>query len=65
MRALNWDELPLTMTPDDIFKMQILPLGRQAIYNLCHKPGFPVTRIGKKIVISRDRLRGWIEARAN
>lgn len=60
-RAFNWDSLPVSLTPRDLPK--ILPIGREAAYSLCHSPGFPVVKIGRKFLISRDALRLWFENR--
>ena len=62
----KWDELPLTLTPKDLWERGILPLGKQAVYNLCRRPGFPAVQItGRKFVIPRDRLRAWLEKEAS
>ena len=37
-----------------------LKLSRKSTYKLCRLPGFPVCRIGKKILIPADRLQEWI-----
>jgi len=60
-RAVSWSELPLNLVPEDIYKTQLIPGGKQAIYTLCHRPGFPVLKVGKKYIIPRDKLRDWIE----
>lgn len=36
-------------------------LSRQGAYDLCNKSGFPVCRIGRKILIPADRLQAWID----
>lgn len=36
-------------------------LSRQGAYDLVHKSGFPVCRIGRKILIPADRLQVWID----
>ena len=38
-----------------------LRLSRQGAYDLCSKPGFPVCRVGRKVLIPADKLQEWIE----
>ena len=38
-----------------------LKLSRQGAYALCKKPGFPVCRVGRKVLIPADRLQAWID----
>ena len=33
-----------------------LKLSRQGAYALCKKPGFPVCRVGRKVLIPADKL---------
>lgn len=41
---------------------QFLNIGRCGAYAMCHEPGFPITRYGRKILINRQRLIEWLEA---
>lgn len=38
-----------------------LNISRQGAYNLIHQGKIPVCRVGRKILISADRLKEWIE----
>lgn len=38
----------------------ILHLSANGAYMLCRQPGFPVIRVGRKILIPADRLQEWI-----
>lgn len=38
-----------------------LKLSRQGAYDLCRETGFPVCRVGRKILIPADRLQEWID----
>lgn len=60
----TWESFPVNLTPDDVWKGKIIPIGRQAVYSLCHMPGFPAVKIGKKFIIPRDQLRAWLENEA-
>ena len=37
-----------------------LGISRVGAYNLCHAKGFPSVRIGKRILIPRDRFLAWL-----
>lgn len=58
-RVVNWSNVPVALTPRDLPKF--LPIGTNQAYELCHKVGFPVKKIGKKYVISRDAFKTWLE----
>jgi hypothetical protein len=58
-RVINWDDLPLILTPKDM--REILPIGEHGIYQLFHRPDFPGRRFGKKLLVSRESLRKWLE----
>ncbi|MGN0803503.1 MAG: helix-turn-helix domain-containing protein [Candidatus Faecivicinus sp.] len=40
--------------------MEATGLGRSTIYALFHTEGFPITRIGKRILVSETALRDWL-----
>lgn len=58
--VVNWEELPINLVPRDL--KRIMRCGTNAAYNLCHKPGFPAVRIGKKIIIPKEALKKWLES---
>ena len=41
---------------------EALGVGTNQVYDLVKVPGFPVIRIGKRYLISKDGLREWIQA---
>ena len=41
-----------------------LGIGRNAAYRLCGEPGFPVVKLGNKIVVPMDGLRRWLDNQA-
>lgn len=49
----------LTYTVDEM--AQVLSIGRNQAYNLCHEQGFPSIRIGKRFVIPVESLREWLK----
>lgn len=49
----------LTISVTELGKM--LGIGRNGAYALVHRQGFPVIRLGKRIVIPLDALRAWLD----
>ncbi len=39
----------------------VLGVGRSTAYELCNSKGFPSFRIGKKILVSVERLNEWMK----
>lgn len=39
----------------------LIGVGKTTMYNWTHIPGFPCVRIGRKILVSRERLRVWFD----
>ena len=40
---------------------ELLQLGQDAVYTLCHRSDFPAVRIGRNIRINRACLQGWLD----
>ena len=40
---------------------EALGVGRKVAYDLVQRPDFPTIRIGKRIVVSIDGLKVWLE----
>lgn len=55
----SYDDLPLCMTADEVARA--LGLSRANAYKLMHARGFPTLRIGKRMVVPKDKLIAWIE----
>ena len=55
----NLEELPIGLSPEDIGK--ILGISRASAYNLVNSEGFPVLRIGKRLVILKESFLRWVE----
>ncbi len=53
------DNLPTTLSVEDV--AAFLGISRVGAYNLSHAVGFPSIRIGRRILIPRDRFIEWIE----
>lgn len=50
-----------TMTVKEL--QQYLGVSRSTVYELVNSKDFPSFRIGKKILISKERLNEWIQSR--
>lgn len=55
----SYDELPLFLNAETTAK----PLGISisGMYELMHEKGFPVLKIGSRLVVPRDKLLAWVE----
>ena len=58
----NLDELPLTLKASEA--AAVLRISRSKVYELAHTESFPAVRIGKRVVILRDKLIEWMNAQA-
>lgn len=58
-RYYSYNELPITLNVQDV--ATVLGISRVNAYNLCHSEGFPAIRIGKRILIPKQRFLGWLE----
>ena len=53
------EQLPLMLGADDL--ATALGISRANAYALMHKRGFPTLRIGKRMVVHKDKLIAWID----
>lgn len=58
----SYNDLPLTLNPTDV--AVALGISRVSAYNLCHSVGFPAIRLGKRILVPRDRFLEWLDKQA-
>lgn len=52
----------ITITPKEAAGM--LGLSMTTMYKLVHSEGFPSVRIGKKILVSVEGLKNWVNERS-
>ena len=57
----SYEELPLMLTVLDV--AAVLGISRAGAYELVKSDGFPVLKIGNRIVIPKDKFLLWIEKR--
>ena len=57
----TYDDLPMFINVPALSK--IFGISQSSCYELMHEKDFPSLRIGSRIVVPRDKLIEWIEAR--
>lgn len=55
----NISDLPQFAPLKDV--LRVLPVSRTFLYEMVHMRGFPSIKIGRKILIDRDQLIGWLK----
>lgn len=54
------EQLPITLCAEEV--AQVLGISRANAYSLMHSKGFPTLKIGKRLVVPKDKLIAWMEA---
>lgn len=55
----SWDDLGLILNATQVG--QVLGISRSASYELFHSTGFPTIYVGKRMLVSKEALKEWIE----
>lgn len=55
----SYDELPLFLNAEIVAKL--LGISPSGGYELKHEKGFPVLRIGNRMVVPKEKFRKWVE----
>ena len=55
----NIEDLPLTLTAHEA--AAVLRISKSKVYELAQSESFPAIRIGKRVVIPRDKLIQWMD----
>ena len=58
----NIEDLPLTLNARET--AQVLRISKSKVYELAQSESFPAIRIGKRVVIPRDKLIQWMNNQA-
>ena len=53
------DQLPCMLNADKIARY--LEISRAGAYELMHSEGFPLIRIGKRMIVPRDKFLEWVD----
>ena len=55
----SYDELPLFLNAETVAKL--LGVSPSSGYELMHEKGFPVLKIGSRMVVPKEKFRAWVE----
>lgn len=55
----TFEELPAMLTAEEL--AGALGISRAGAYALIHSKGFPALRIGKRLMVPKDKLSAWID----
>lgn len=55
----SYDELPLFLNAETVSKL--LGISSSSGYELMHEKGFPVLKIGSRLVVPKEKFRKWVE----
>ena len=56
----SYDDLPLFLNAETV--AQVLGVSIASAYELLHEPGFPVVRVGSRMVVPKEKLMAWVSA---
>ena len=54
----NYDQLPLFLNANLV--AQVLGVSPSSGYELMHEPGFPVLRVGSRMVVPKEQFIRWV-----
>ena len=54
----HYDELPLFLNSETVAKT--LGISPSSAYELMHEPGFPMLRIGNRMVVPKEQFIQWV-----
>lgn len=55
----SYDELPLFLNTELV--AQVLGIAPSSAYELMHEDGFPVLKIGNRMVVPKEKFIRWVE----
>lgn len=55
----SFEELPTMLTAEEL--AGALGISRAGAYALIHSKGFPTLRIGKRLMVPKEKLSAWID----
>ena len=58
----HYEDLPLFLNAATVAK--VLGVSPSSGYELMHEPGFPVLRVGSRMVVPKEKFRQWVDAQA-
>lgn len=61
-KCMSFSELPMYLSVDQL--AALLGISRAGAYTYVHTDGFPLIRIGKRMLVPRDKLISWLDAQS-
>ena len=58
----SYDDLPLFLNAETVAK--VLGVSISSAYELMHDPGFPVLKVGSRLVVPKEKFITWASAQA-
>ena len=58
----SYDDLPLFLNVNLV--AQVLGVSISTAYEVMHEPGFPVLRVGSRMVVPKEKFIQWAEAQS-
>ena len=55
----TYEELPLFLNAEIVAK--VLGVSLSSCYELMHEPGFPILKIGNRMVVPKEKFIQWVE----
>ena len=55
----SYDDLPLFLNTATVAK--VLGVSPSSGYELMHEPGFPVLKVGSRMVVPKEKFMEWVE----
>jgi len=55
----SYDDLPLFLNAAMVAK--VLGVSPSSGYELMHEPGFPVLKVGSRMVVPKEKFQEWVE----
>ena len=59
----SYEELPLFLNANDLSK--VIGIAPSSCYELMHEKDFPSIRIGKRLIVQRDKFIEWVDKNSN
>ena len=57
----SYDELPLFLNAEMVAK--VLGIAPSSAYELMHEAGFPVLKVGNRMVVPKEKFVEWVQRR--
>lgn len=58
----SYDELPLFLNANLVSR--VLGVSVSTAYELMHEPGFPVLRVGSRMVVPKEKFTQWVDVQS-